>query len=140
MMRAPAFLSLGRFVKRVFHRCKEDGCWKKGMSCSEMDTGDFTSYEQIMRTRQTFYWQCHEHAMVETNAHGPRVVSVGARVRVLECMDPQQCYKHSNHEGSYQNIIEGEGDPIQGPLAVVGFVVKTDDGVVYQAKRIEFIE
>lgn len=141
MMRQPAFVKLGRFVKHVFRRCREDGCWKKGMSCGEIDTSGSKSFEEIMRTRQTFYWQCREHAMAEANSRsGPKVITVGARVRVTECMGPGDCFKHGSHEASYQSIVEGKGDPMQGPPPITGFIVKTDDGILYQAKRIELIE
>ncbi len=113
------------------------------MSCGEIDTSGSKSFEEIMRSRQIFYWQCREHAMAETNSRpDPKVITVGAKVRVTECMDPGDCSKHGNHEANYQNIIEEpwDGKPALAPPKVIGFVVKTEGGMVYRAKRVEFID
>lgn len=64
MMREPALVMFLGWMKSALGRCKADGCWKKGLACCETPTG--MNPQEISRHRQTFYWQCSEHAMNES--------------------------------------------------------------------------
>ena len=85
-----------RALKRLLRRCDQQGCWRYGCPCWDVDSNFET---------RSFWRKCSYHidlemrAQVERERHDPKIIVPGDRVRALACAKPEECGKHGSHEG-----------------------------------------
>ncbi len=136
------FAPLARLVKRLTFRCREEGCWRRGLPCWDVDFTNLTAPARGWR-------QCHHHldlerlAELERQKNDPKIVVPGDRVRALKCKKPEECGWHGNHEGKLvSTTYSPEADLSRSPLEPIKpgdllFHINSDQGVHYHAVEIE---
>ncbi len=133
-----------QLLKRVFLRCREHGCWRRGMPCADIDFMDLTKPAKHWR-------QCEHHldlervAELERQRNDPKILMQGDRVRALKCRKPEECSQHGNHEGTLSSTTYSpDADPNRPPwepskLGDFIFHINSDEGVHYHALEIDKI-
>lgn len=138
-----AFAPLVRLVKRATLRCREGGCWRRGLPCWDVDFTNLTAPAKGWR-------QCQHHldierlAALERQKNDRKIIVPGDRVRALKCRKPEECARHGNHEGTLvaSTTYSPDADPNRPPwepakLGDLLFHINADDGVHYHAIEIE---
>lgn len=130
-----------RLVKSLLHRCREDGCWRRGLPCGDIDLTNLTAPPK-------HWWTCEHHldleriAALERQKKDPKIIAPGDRVRAVKCRKPEECARHGNHEGILASTTYSpEADPMREPWepAKPGdllFHINSDEGVHYHAIEI----
>lgn len=134
-----------RALKRLLRRCDQQGCWRFGCPCWDVDMKSLVT--------RAFWRKCSYHidlemrAEVERQRHDPKIIIPGDRVRALSCAKPEECAKHGSHEGTLtsttfssefsERACKNPMEPLQpkrpGDLI---FHIDSDEGVHYHALQI----
>lgn len=136
-----ALVPLARLIKGLLHRCREDGCWKRGIPCGDIDLTNLMAPPK-------HWWTCDHHldierlASLERQKNDPKIIVPGDRVRALKCKKPEECGRHGNHEGALASTTlapEAANKPPWEPakLGDLLFHINSDQGVHYHAIEIE---
>jgi hypothetical protein len=130
-----------RLMKRLLLRCCEDGCWRHGVACSDIDLGNLAAAPKQ-------WLECQHHldlervAELERQRNDPKIIGPGDRVRALKCLKPEECALHGSHEGMLASVTYSpEADSERPPWepAKSGdllFHINSDQGIHYQAIEI----
>lgn len=135
-----------RALKRLLRRCDQQGCWRYGCPCWDVDL-------QWLTRDGRFFRKCQHHLDLEMRAeyekqrHDPKIIIPGDRVRALVCVKPEECGKHGSHEGvlastaySSEYSARARMNPMKGPQPTkpgdLIHHIDSDEGVHYHAIEI----
>ena len=136
-----ALASLTRLIKRATFRCREEGCWRRGLPCWEIDLENILAPSKGWRTCQ-HHLELERLARLAGQKNDPKFIAPGDRVRATKCKKPEECSQHGNHEGTLASTTYSPQVDLMRPVfepAKEGdliFHINSDQGVHYHAIEI----